>query len=185
MRELEIKFAVADLKHLQRKLRQAGFHQVAKRQHEFNTLYDFPDHRLRLRGEILRLRKYGKQWWLTHKSKGIEARHKSREEMETQIGDGRELEAILRALGFAATFQYEKFRAEWRDKSGQVVIDETPIGNFAEIEGPARWIDRTAKALGVRQEQYITASYAVLFELWRQSGSKAQNMTFAECRRTP
>ena len=54
--------------------------------------------------------------------------------------------AILRALGFAPTFRYEKFRAEWSDGKGHVVVDETPIGNFGEIEGPSRWIDRTAQA---------------------------------------
>ena len=59
------------------------------------------------------------------------------------------MDAILRALGFSPSFIYEKFRSEWSDGEGQVVLDHTPIGDIAEIEGKSRWIDRTARALGV------------------------------------
>jgi len=45
------------------------------------------------------------------------------------------MDLILRALGYAPSFRYEKFRAEWTDGKGQVVVDETPIGDFCEIEG--------------------------------------------------
>ena len=43
--------------------------------------------------------------------------------------------AILTALGFRPSFRYEKYRAEWTDGSGEVVIDRTPIGDLAEIAG--------------------------------------------------
>ena len=99
------------------------------------------------------MRKYGSEWLLTHKAKGKAGRHKTRVETETKVADGAKMEAILRALGFAPTFRYEKFRAEWSDGKGQVVVDETPIGNFGEIEGPSRWIDRTAQALQVRPQR--------------------------------
>ena len=63
-----------------------------------------------------------------------------------------------------------------------MVLDHTPIGDVAEIEGPARWIDRTAKLLGVPQADYITKSYAELFFEWkRRYKRKAMNMTFQEC----
>ncbi len=89
------------------------------------------------------------------------------------------MDAILRGLGFAPTFWYEKYRAEWADGKGKVVVDETPIGNFCEIEGPSRWIDATAKELGVKPADYITKNYATLFLDWKQeSGSAAGEMTF-------
>ncbi len=92
---------------------------------------------------------------------------------------------LFRALGFAPSFVYEKFRSEWSDGQGQVVLDHTPIGNVAEIEGKSRWIDRTAKALGVGSKDYITKSYAELFFDWkRKTKSKAENMTFKECGKT-
>jgi adenylate cyclase, class 2 len=178
-REIEIKFRMGDLRALRRKLRGAGFRLKTKRTHEMNTLYDLPGAVLRARKELLRLRQYGSEWKLTHKSAGKRGRHSSRVELETGVSDGKKMDAILRALGYAPSFRYEKFRAEWKDKNGQVVLDETPIGNFCEIEGPSRWIDATAKKLGVKPEDYIIKNYATLFAEWKQgTGSPAKEMTF-------
>lgn len=178
-REIEIKFRVEDLQALSRKLRAAGFRLKTKRTHEMNTLYDLPGAILRARKELLRLRQYGSEWKLTHKSAGKKGRHSSRVELETGISDGKRMDAILRALGYAPSFRYEKFRAEWKDNNGQVVVDETPIGNFCEIEGPSQWIDATATKLGVQPQDYITKNYATLFAEWKQEiGSPAREMTF-------
>jgi len=178
-REIEIKFRVAEVRALGRKLRATGFRLVTRPTHELNTLYDLPGEVLRAKKELLRIRKYGSTWTLTHKSGGKEGRHSSRQELETEVSDGKKMDLILRALGYAPTFRYEKFRAEWTDGKGQVVVDETPIGNFCEIEGPPRWIDATAKKLGVSPSNYITKNYATLFAEWtHQTGSKANEMTF-------
>jgi adenylate cyclase class 2 len=65
------------------------------------------------------------------------------------------------------------------------VVDETPIGNYAELEGPAEWIDRAATRLGVDPAQYITLSYGRLFDLWREERhSNAQDLTFAAVAQT-
>jgi len=183
-REIEIKFRVENLRVLVRKLRAAGFRLVTPRTHEMNTLYDLPEQILRKRKELLRLRKYGSTWTLTHKSGTKRARHSSRVELETHVADGKHMDAILRALGYSPSFRYEKFRSEWveektRDGKGQVVVDETPIGGFCEIEGPPPWIDATAKKLGVSAADYITKNYATLFVEWKQkTKSSATEMTF-------
>jgi adenylate cyclase class 2 len=177
--EIEIKFRVDDVRALNRRLRKAGFRLVTPRTHEMNTLYDLPGKPLRKRGELLRLRKYGPDWLLTHKAKGKVGRHKTRVETETKVADGAKMEAILQALGFAPTFRYEKFRAEWSDSKGHVVVDETPIGNFGEVEGPSRWIDRTAQALQISLSDYMTETYSELFFEWKKrTGSAANEMTF-------
>ena len=183
-KEIEIKFQADDVRTMARRLQSAGFRIVTPRTHEMNTLYDLRGTPLRKRGEVLRLRKYGSKWVLTHKAKGKAGRHKSRVESETEITDGTRMDAILQALGFKPTFRYEKFRAEWSDGTGHVVLDDTPIGNLGEIEGPPRWIDRTAKALQISPADYITKSYAELFLNWKKkTKSKAQNMTFAEVKK--
>jgi adenylate cyclase, class 2 len=177
--EVEIKFRVESVRALVQKLRSTGFRLETPRTHEMNTLYDLPGGDLRARRELLRLREYGKKWTLTHKSGKKEGRHSSRVELETVVENGKMMTAILQALGYALSFRYEKFRAEWTDGKGQVVVDETPIGNFCEIEGPPRWIDGTAKKLGVGREQYIMKNYATLFAEWKQeTGSRAEEMTF-------
>lgn len=185
-REVEVKFRVDDIAALEHKLRSARFKQVTPPTHELNTLYDLPGNVLRGRGEILRIRKYGDTWKLTHKSQGEAGPHKVRVERETSIADGDQLDGILRALGYTPIFVYEKFRAEWSDGKGHVVIDRTPIGDIAEIEGAPEWIDTTAHKLDVAPQRYITKSYGVLFDEWRQGArSKARNMTFAELNVAP
>ncbi|MGP0018155.1 MAG: class IV adenylate cyclase [Candidatus Sulfotelmatobacter sp.] len=182
-REIEIKFRVADVRALNRKLRAAGVRLVTPRTHEMNTLYDLPGEILRQRKQLLRIRKYGRTWTLTHKSGTARGRHSSRVELETGVADGKKMDLILRALGYAPTFRYEKFRAEWSDGKGHVVVDETPIGNFCEIEGPSRWIDTTAKKLRVTPADYITKNYATLFSDWKQATkSPATEMTFKAAR---
>jgi adenylate cyclase, class 2 len=182
-REIEIKFQVADMRALVRKLRAAGFRIVTPRTHEMNTLYDLPGEVLRGRKELLRLRKYGSEWTLTHKASKKTGRHSSRTELETLVGDGKQMDLLLCALGYTPSFRYEKFRAEWSDGKGQVVVDETPIGNFCEIEGASRWIDTTAGKLGVSEGDYITKNYAGLFLDWKaRTKSRAAEMTFRAVR---
>jgi adenylate cyclase class 2 len=184
--EIEVKVPISDLNALEQKLRASGFAQNTPSTFERNTLYDLPGAPLRSRGEILRLRQFGRQWKLTHKSKGADGLYKIRTERETSVSNGEEMDAILRALGFSSVFTYEKYRSEWTDGHGEVVIDRTPLGHFIEIEGTPQWIDSTAELLGIPIHAYITKTYAALFEEWRQqTGSSARNMTFAEMNITP
>ena len=182
-REVEIKFRIDDIDALTLSLQRAGFRLVTPRMHEMNTLYDQPGAKLRRRGALLRLREYGPRWTLTYKDRSGRqtGRHKSRREIETQVENGKAMGRIIEAVGFSLNFRYEKFRSEWADSNGHVVIDETPIGNFGEIEGQAKWIDATAKRLNISVKSYIRESYAELFAAWkRRTRSKAKEMTFKE-----
>ena len=183
--EVEIKFAVHDPNGMRDRLREVGFKEVTPRTHELNTLYDHMG-KLRSRGEVLRIRKYGDVWKVTHKSKGSAAKHKTRAELETKVQDGVILDQIFRAIGYEPRFIYEKFRSEWSDGKGHVVLDETPIGNMGEIEGEPDWIDRVAERLGIKESDYINKSYAELFFDWAKNNrSKAKNMTFKEVAESP
>jgi adenylate cyclase, class 2 len=184
--ETEIKFIVDDMAALETKLKDIGFHIKTPSTLEVNTLYDLPSGELRAKAEVLRIRRYGDTWKITHKSKGSAGRHKVRTESETKVADGQQMDAILRALGFAPKFIYEKFRAEWTDGVGDVVLDRTPIGGLAEIEGEPEWIDRVAGQLGVPDTAFITKSYARLFLEWRErTNATCENMTFKECGTAP
>ncbi|GAC1657621.1 MAG: hypothetical protein NVS9B15_18970 [Acidobacteriaceae bacterium] len=180
--EVEIKFLLRDLGSTRERLIGCGFQEVTPRTHEMNTVYDTADSDLRNRGELLRLRQYGSKWTLTHKGIAkLGGPHKSRVETETRVCDGAAMHSILSALGFTPRFKYEKFRTEYADAGhqGHVVIDETPIGNVGEIEGPPRWIDEVARQLGVERSEYITLSYSALFYAWRErNGSNARDMTW-------
>jgi adenylate cyclase class 2 len=183
--ETEVKLRVADRDVFEQKLPGLGFTRVTARTLERNTLYDTPERGLRGTRQILRIRQYGSKWVLTHKSvpSGLteEGLHKNRVETETEVEDGPALGKVFEALGFGPVFVYEKFRTEWADNQGHCVLDETPLGLYAELEGPDDWIDAIAQKLGIKESDYITLSYGRIFESWRdQSGSKAQNFTFSE-----
>lgn len=182
-REVEIKFRIDDIDTLTTGLQAAGFRLITSRTHEMNTLYDQPGGKLRRRGALLRLRQYGPRWTVTYKDRSgpQSGRHKSRREIETQVEKGDALAQVLEAIGFSPSFRYEKYRSEWADSTGHVVIDETPIGNFGEIEGQPQWIDATARKLNISVKSYIKESYAELFTAWkRHVKSKAKEMTFKE-----
>jgi adenylate cyclase class 2 len=205
--EIELKFPVPDPARLQSRLPGLGFHLDTPRTFEQNTLYDAPDRSLRQSKQILRLRRYGDLWILTHKRQDPNTsrdanRYKVRIETETQVDDGPALAAIFEQLGYAPVFRYEKFRTEWSQStstiegplfpgtkhpldlpmpnpSGHLVLDETPIGNYAELEGPPAWIDQTLAKLGVDPATCITDSYGRLFLTWKErTGSPATDLTF-------
>jgi adenylate cyclase class 2 len=189
--ETEIKFRVKDIDDLNRRLQSVGFRLQTPRAFEGNVLYDTPDRSLRARTEILRIRTYAGSSTLTHKrppDAGPEAdptnnpnqdHHKHRVETETKIADGDALAEVFRSLGLVPAFRYEKWRAEWTDGQGHCVVDETPIGNYAELEGEVEWIDRVSARLGIDSADHLTLSYGRLYEQWReQHPGASDDMTF-------
>jgi adenylate cyclase, class 2 len=196
--EIELKFPVDDPSALQVQLQQLGFHLDTPRTFEQNTLYDSSDRRLQEQRQLLRLRQYGSAWTITHKrplngdeagdgdqTAGDAGRYKVRIETETKVEDGAAMEEIFKRLGFNPVFRYEKFRSEWSHPAGSgighLVVDETPIGNYAELEGPEEWIDAMLAQLGIDHARCLTDSYGRLFLAWKaRTGSPAENLTFAE-----
>ena len=101
-------------------------------------------------------------------SKGVpEGRsYKVREEREVRVGDANAIAGILEAVGLGPWFRYEKYRSTYRlpRLAGlKLELDETPIGDFLEIEGCREAIDRSAALLGFGPADYITRSYGSLF----------------------
>ena len=153
-------------------LEQHGFHPIGPRELETNLSFDLPGGELRQTIRLLRLRSAGGRWTVTYKGPPITSdRHKSREEIETEVSDGEAFVHILMRLGYQPSFAYEKFRTTFKadGDDGIVTLDETPIGDFLELEGPAYWIDQTAVTLGFEPADYITSSYAALYEEYRRT----------------
>lgn len=171
--ETEIKLRVASAGEALRRLAAAGFVESKARGFEANELFDTVDGLLRGRGEVLRVREFGGQAVLTFKGQAVlGGRHKSREELETQVGEAAVLRLMLERLGYRPTYRYEKYRTEFAraGEAGQGVatVDETPIGVFMELEGEGAWIDRMAEAMGFAESEYVTDSYAALYRQYCQ-----------------
>ena len=204
--EIELKFPVADPAAFQSLLPALGFHLDTARTFESNTLYDTPERSLRGQRQLLRLRQYGRLWTITHKRQpdpstlaglsspeaNSDAKYKVRIETETHVDDGEATAEIFAQLGYTAVFRYEKFRTEWSQMPlfaaerpdgaiGHLVVDETPIGNYAELEGPTDWIDRMLELLDIDPASCLTDSYGKLFETWKtRTGSDAEHLTFSD-----
>lgn len=184
--ETELKFTVDDIPAFHAAVAALAFTLKTPRTFEGNTLFDTPDRRVRGKRQILRLREYGQRFLVTHKRtehpEAEDIRYKTRIETETEVEDPAAIAEIFCQLGFPPAFRYEKFRTEWDTPAGgHLVLDETPIGTWAELEGTPAWIDTMLARLSVPQERCTVKSYGVLFLDWKQStGSPAENLTFAE-----
>jgi len=119
------------------------------------------------------------------------SRYKVREEIELEVGEPGKLAAIFEGLGMRAWFRYEKYRTTYRlpgakawAKGLLIEVDETPIGTFVELEGPAEAIDRGAQELGYERRDYILKNYLVLYvEECRRKGIEPRDMVFEEASR--
>ncbi len=180
--ETEVKIRLADRETIRNRLLAAGFNVSKARIFESNTLYDTADQALKKGGTMLRLRQVGSRAVITWKGRNVAGPHKSRPELETSVGSHEILHAILTEIGFQPSFRYEKFRTEFQDAAteGAVTLDETPVGDYLELEGPGSWIDRTAQVLGYSESDYILDSYGKLYLAYCEKHQiEPANMTFA------
>jgi adenylate cyclase, class 2 len=189
--ETEIKVRVDDSGSFLARLNKLKPLSLTVRHFEDNFVLDYPDRSLTSRQCLLRVRIVKGSALLTFKGPprptGL---FKTREELESAIGDGRTLLAILRQLGMKVWFRYQKYRQEFKISFGpgsrnevHVALDETPIGIFAEFEGPEAGIRKVARAMGFRQFQYLRDSYASLYiQFCRERKQAARHMTFGSVR---
>jgi len=158
------------------RLASLGARLTRRRHFEDNLLFDDAAGTLRGSGRTLRLRRTSDTALVTFKGPGsVVSGVKSREEVEFAVSYADGFEATLAALGFRATFRYQKYREAFAFEDVEIVVDETPIGTFLEIEGPPVTIHATAAALGFAPADYVLLSYVALFF---ESGGRG-DMTFA------
>lgn len=112
--------------------------------------------------------------------------YKVREEIETEVGDVGALTKIFEGLGMSGWFRYEKYRTTFRLPASKswasgllIELDETPIGIFVELEGPAQAIDHAAEELGFAKRDYVLKTYLMLYvEDCRRKGEEPRHMVF-------
>jgi adenylate cyclase class 2 len=177
--ELEVKFNLSGRQKMEERL--AGKAVLrAPRVHEVNLRLDTPDHALLYTGRLLRLRQDTRSR-LTYKGPGSEqGGARLRQELEFTVSDFDTTLHLFEALGYTIVLMYEKYRTTYELGEVEVVVDETPIGDFLEIEGPdGKSIRQAANELGLDWEKRILDSYTMLFEHTRASlGFKFRDMSF-------
>jgi len=184
------------------------------RVHQQNLIFDTPQGGLAKHGQLLRIRtetpeagaKKGRakptRQLVTFKrpvtpsagagaGSGADRVHKVREEIEVEVAEAGKLQQIFEGLGMSGWFRYEKYRTTYRlpaskawSKELLIELDETPIGTFVELEGPAEAIDRAAVELGFAKRDYVLKNYLVLYvEECRRRGEPPSHMLFPESKK--
>jgi adenylate cyclase class 2 len=180
-RETEVKLRCGSAGEARALLDKGGFRETRPSAFERNEVFDTPDLALRAGRQLLRLREYGELKLLTYKGPPEPGPYKTREEIETAVGDAAALRGLLTRLGYEVVFRYEKYRAEYATQGGVALIDETPIGVFIELEGAPDWIDACAALLGFTPQHYITDSYGALYFAWcAEQGVEPAHMEFSQ-----
>ena len=179
--EIEVKLPAGDLVALRSKLTAAGAKRRTPLHAESNDLFDDGSGTLSKSGRALRLRRANGGAVLTYKGPArFENGAKIREEREVAVSDAAEAEAILAGLGLSRRFRYEKRREEWDWEGCALALDETPIGDFIEVEGEPRSIRKVFVHLGLDFAEAIPYSYAELYLRKRKEDpSLPEDMVFS------
>jgi len=131
-----------------------------------------------------------KQPMAQHANAGTESAsggpYKVREEIEVEVAEAGNLAKIFEGLGLSGWFRYEKYRTTFRLPASKawakgllIELDETPIGMFVELEGPAAAIDRAAGEMGFSKRDYVLKNYLRLYmEDCRRQGQEPRHMLF-------
>ncbi|MEW6126052.1 MAG: class IV adenylate cyclase [Acidobacteriota bacterium] len=182
--EIEVKLACDSVD----ALRNAGLDLsiVKPRYFEDNWLFDFADQRLFKTGAALRVRKVENQGLVTYKGivmNSATSPLKVREEIETEVAQPEHLATLFERLGLHRSFRYQKYRTDYRvklaDKFVSVTFDETPMGNFIEIEGDETEVLAVMQAAGFRAEDIIRESYPELqVKRCREIGIPVKDLVF-------
>ena len=175
--EVKVRIRQEDLDSICARLTELGASCVEGRKIEENWLFDFPDQDLQTAGCALRLRVYGEKTFLTFKGKiQSDPRFKRREELESRVDNPDQIKRILQHLGMSVSCTYSKFREIYQLPVNQaqveVSLDETPVGTFAEIEGPAAEIENLAVLLGWTPDSFIRRNY---LEMYEEAGQLAES----------
>ncbi|MCX6582793.1 MAG: class IV adenylate cyclase [Candidatus Aminicenantes bacterium] len=171
--EIEIKIktpaGAAGVENMRGRILANDFQVLHERAFERNFVFDTPEGMLKTRKCLLRLRKKGNTNTVTFKRplekpfSRDDIAYKIKQETEVEVSDFEGMENIFSGLGYEVFFIYEKYREEFQKGDVKVMLDETPMGTFIEIEGPDEAINRTAHELGYNKNDYITDNYLSLF----------------------
>ena len=177
MIEREIKYRVEDFDQYRKKLLQKG---ATSRPSVFedNIVFDDEAGSLKRDEKLLRLRK-SEIVTLTFKEPVDRTRFKIMEEYEIEVSDFYETVKIINALGYYEVFRYQKRREAITWLDSHILLDETPIGNYIEIEGSEEHILELSRELGLDPERGSSKNYMELYrEYCELNNQKPSDMVF-------
>jgi adenylate cyclase, class 2 len=167
--EIEYKFALqVSIPVFVQLLADCGY-TLGPRDYEKTVMYDNPSQLMQTTDGRVRLRQSGDRYSLSYKKPlpSQPGEPKREIEHETGVGDFVIIDRILRAMDFAPTSSYEKYRTKVNEGAVQITIDEYPYQTFVEIEGDEDKIAAVAKQLGFDVNDHLSLPADTLFNQWR------------------
>ena len=184
--ETEVKVKCDDVAALVVAHPELGWTVVKPRHFEDNFVFELPEAALERRGSILRMRVVDGTATLTYKGlvpESASSALKVREELETGVERSEVLAEIFERLGLRRVFRYQKYRTVYRLEGGGgealAMHDETPFGEFLEIEGEADRVTALAHTLGFDASSFVRESYIGLqAAICRACGVPLEDLVF-------
>lgn len=174
--EIEVKFYITQLNHVRNAVLQLGA-QSAGRAFENNLRFENEAMHLTQNNAMLRLRQTQGRNIITVKQRVEHEAVRTCKvftEYETEVDDFDTARKIFGVLGYVPFQVYEKYRETLTLPDAKFCLDETPFGNFLEIEADADVIKQYAEQLGLSWDKRITASYLEIFGMLQT----AENLPF-------
>ena len=173
MREVELKAVVDSLEARIAKVERAGGRLTFRGRLE-DRRFDTPDHALRMRDEVLRLRVYrdehGARAELNWKGPTrYEDGYKVRDEMGAASPDGDALCHILERLGFVVTREIDRDIVQFELHGATVRFERYPrMDDLVEVEGDPERIERAIDTIGLPRAAFTSARLFEFVRRWEE-----------------
>lgn len=169
-REIEVKIKIDSIEDIKKKLKTLGGKEK-ERVFEDAEYFDFDDGRIKKNDQVIRLR----NGVLAYKGPARSSNMMDREEIEVKV-DEKKMKEIFLKIGLKPKKVIQKYRTRFLfdNRKGEVTVDETPIGNYIEIEGTEKFILDMTKKLGYTSKDHIVKTYGYLAkEFYKAKGIKS------------
>lgn len=165
--ETEVKIEIDSVEQIRQKLVEMKAELFKKKALQTDIYLD--NGRLRKKDQTLKIRDNAILVYKGHSQKRKNIR--SSEEIEVMVDNGSYILHLLEKLGYTRYWKKELYRECYLYHMTQICIDETPMGNFIEIEGKKEDIINIAKQLGFSQKHFIADGYG---KLWKKKNKNKQ-----------
>ena len=132
--EIEVKAYAANLAMVEERLKEMGAVFIGE-VCEKDAYFNHPNRNFAETDEALRVRVADKQSFLTYKERKIDAKSKTREEIEVALGDADSAKLLLMRLGFKPVAEVRKIRKRYKVGEFEICLDDVEgVGTFVEVE---------------------------------------------------
>lgn len=132
--EIEVKAYAANLARVEERLKEMGAVFIGE-VCEKDAYFNHPNRNFAETDEALRIRVADKQSFLTYKGRKIDAKSKTREEIEVALGDAYSAKLLLMRLGFKPVAEVKKIRKRYKVGEFEICLDDVEgVGTFVEVE---------------------------------------------------